>query len=99
MIQSRTRKVCVSESSRIFTYSFVILGAASTEYVADKFSFNSPGYHDGQNVIDQKVIEEAEKQDVQQKDAKPEDDKKSEANALVTSGALLAAAAVVAVFL
>ncbi|ORY96331.1 hypothetical protein BCR43DRAFT_457926, partial [Syncephalastrum racemosum] len=26
--------------------------ASSKEYVADKFSFNSPGYHDGQNVID-----------------------------------------------
>ncbi|KAI7857265.1 hypothetical protein BDC45DRAFT_532642 [Circinella umbellata] len=37
--------------------------AESTEYVSDKFSFNTAGYHQGQNVVSKSIIEEAKQFD------------------------------------
>ena len=39
------------------------IAASSKEYVSDKFSFNTTGYHQGQKAVPQSVIEEAKQRD------------------------------------
>ncbi|CDH49566.1 hypothetical protein RO3G_06829 [Lichtheimia corymbifera JMRC:FSU:9682] len=65
--------------------------AESLEYVSDEFSFNTKGYHQGQNPVAQHVIEEAESEDREREKTGYDNNEPESKAAIVSNGTWMSA--------
>lgn len=68
-----------------------IIAAESLEYVSDEFSFNTKGYHQGQNAVAQHVIEEAESEDREREKTGYDNNEPESKAAIVSNGTWMGA--------
>lgn len=91
-IQSRIRNVSFEEGKEKHKALMKsIIAAESLEYVSDEFSFNTKGYHQGQNAVAQHVIEEAESEDREREKTGYDNNEPESKAAIVSNGTWMGA--------